>query len=116
MVLRLAFHDAGTYDKTDGVGGANGSIQFELNPTERPESFGLKRGWRSIEAALEGIKGTPAEGLVGAADMVQLAAAYAVRESGGPAIPVRVGRVDADAADPTNRMLPEDAAVDAQRA
>ena len=79
MVLRLAFHDAGTYDKTDGVGGANGSIQFELNPTERPESFGLKRGWRSIEAALEGIKGTPAEGLVGAADMVQLAAAYAVR-------------------------------------
>jgi len=116
VVLRLAFHDAGTFDKSEGDGGANGSIQFELDKKERPENFGLKRGWRTIQKALEGILGTPAEGLVGAADMIQLAAAYAVRESGGPSIPVRVGRVDATAADPKNRLLPEDADVSAQRA
>lgn len=46
VLLRLAYHDAGTFSQTDGTGGLNASIQFEL---DRPENFGLKRGWRVIQ-------------------------------------------------------------------
>lgn len=40
---------------------------------------------------MKGIKGTAAEGEVSTADMIALAAAYAVRITGGPAIDVPVG-------------------------
>jgi L-ascorbate peroxidase len=46
VALRLAYHDAGTFSKLAGDGGLNASIRFEL---DRPENFGLKRGWRLIE-------------------------------------------------------------------
>lgn len=42
MVVRLVFHDAGTYSAATGDGGLNASIRFEL---DRPDNFGLKRGW-----------------------------------------------------------------------
>lgn len=42
MCLRLVFHDFGPHREGPGTGGANASIQFEF---ERPENFGLKRGW-----------------------------------------------------------------------
>lgn len=42
VMLRLVFHDAGSYSAAARDGGVNGSIQFEL---ERPDNFGLKRGW-----------------------------------------------------------------------
>jgi len=47
VLLRLVFHDAGTFDRAAGDGGANGSVRLEL---DRPENGGLKRGWRVIEA------------------------------------------------------------------
>jgi len=50
-VLRLAFHDAATYDAAAGDGGANASVRLEL---ERPENRGLRRGWRVIEMAMAG--------------------------------------------------------------
>lgn len=46
VALRLAYHDAGTFSKKAGDGGLNASIRFEL---DRPENFGLKRGWKLIE-------------------------------------------------------------------
>lgn len=46
MVLRLAYHDAGTFSKLEGDGGLNASIQYELS---RPENFGLKRGWGVLQ-------------------------------------------------------------------
>lgn len=46
VALRLAYHDAGTFSKLQSDGGMNASIRFEL---ERPENFGLKRGWKLIE-------------------------------------------------------------------
>lgn len=46
VLLRLAYHDAGAFSTRDGQGGANASIQFEL---DRPENTGLKRGWNVIQ-------------------------------------------------------------------
>jgi L-ascorbate peroxidase len=45
-MLRLAFHDAGTYSVAKRDGGANGSLRFEL---DRPENKGLKGGCRIVE-------------------------------------------------------------------
>ena len=50
VLVRLVFHDAGTYDRATGLGGPNGSIQYEL---DRPESFGLKRGMKVINDVKE---------------------------------------------------------------
>mmetsp|Transcript_5591 Transcript_5591/g.14314 ORF Transcript_5591/g.14314 Transcript_5591/m.14314 type:complete len:345 (+) Transcript_5591:100-1134(+) len=112
-VLRVIFHDAGTFDAQAGDGGANASVQFELS---RPENKGLKRGLNCVTEAMKGIKGTAAEGEVSTADMIALAAAYAVRITGGPAIDVPVGRKDADRADPEGRLPAETLPVEALKA
>lgn len=39
-VLRLVFHDAGTFEIDEKTGGMNGSIVYEL---DRPENKGLKK-------------------------------------------------------------------------
>lgn len=104
VLLRLAFHDAGTFDVSGRDGGANGSVVFEL---DRPENKGLKRGLRLIDAAMAELKGTPAEGQVSMADMIALAGAYAVSKTGGPKIEVPVGRQDAAAGDPADRLPAE---------
>jgi L-ascorbate peroxidase len=102
-VLRLAFHDAGTFLLSSNDGGANGSLLYEL---ERPESFGLKRGLKPVQAAQELLGGTAAE-RVSLADLIQLAGAHAVAITGGPAIRVPLGRLDAPEADPAGRMPEE---------
>ncbi|GIM10380.1 hypothetical protein Vretimale_14123 [Volvox reticuliferus] len=101
VALRLVFHDAGTYSAVYGDGGLNASIQYEL---DRPENFGLKRGWRLVEQVRGDLRGTPAEGLVTDADLVALVGAFAVRLCGGPDIPLRVGRPVATSPDPPGRM------------
>lgn len=50
MLLRLAYHDAASHSAADNAGGSNASIQFEL---DRPENFGLKRGWNVIQEVSE---------------------------------------------------------------
>ena len=42
VMVRLVFHDIGSYSAAAGDGGSNASIRFEL---DRPDNFGLKRGW-----------------------------------------------------------------------
>ena len=102
--LRILFHDAGTFRTADGRGGLNGSVRFELG---RPENAGLKKIVRTLDDALGRLEGTAAAGKVSFADMVALGAAFAVRVCGGPAIPVRIGRRDAAAADPEGRLPAE---------
>ena len=87
VLLRLVFHDAGTFLEAAGDGGANASIRFELS---RPENSGLNRGWSVIEAIRKKLQGTPAAWLSNA-DIIALAGAHAVKMTGGPSIEVPVG-------------------------
>jgi len=92
-MIRLAWHDSGTYDQ--GVdewpqrGGANGSIVFE-----EELAHGANAGLSVAVNLLRPIKKKHAD--VSWADLMQLASAEAVRAAGGPAVPMRYGRVDAD--------------------
>jgi catalase (peroxidase I) len=53
------------------------------------------------------LKGTPADGLVSNADLIAWAGARAVAVTGGPRVPLTIGRADARAADPPGRMASE---------
>ncbi|EOA18809.1 hypothetical protein CARUB_v10007422mg [Capsella rubella] len=92
IMLRLAWHDAGTYDAKKKTGGANGSIRFkeELN---RPHNKGLEKA----VAFCEEVKAKHPR--VTYADLYQLAGVVAVEVTGGPAIPFTPGRKDADSPD-----------------
>lgn len=91
IVLRLGFHDAGTYDPSAGewprCAGATGSIR--LNPEIQN---GSNAGLKAAVDLIEPIKQRhPA---VSYADLYQMASAVAVELAGGPKLPVRYGRVD----------------------
>lgn len=48
ILLRIAFHDAGTWVASDSTGGANASIAFELRGT--PNGTVVRRfGWPIVE-------------------------------------------------------------------
>ncbi|GMH10842.1 hypothetical protein Nepgr_012683 [Nepenthes gracilis] len=100
-VLRLAFHDAGTFEKGDNSGGMNGSIVYEL---DRPENKGLKKSLKILEKAKNVVD---ARESVSWADMIALGGAEAVSICGGPNIQIQLGRLDSMTSDPEGR-LPEE--------
>ncbi|PIN09868.1 L-ascorbate peroxidase [Handroanthus impetiginosus] len=100
-LLRLVFHDAGTFDKGDQSGGMNGSIVFEL---DRPENMGLEKSLKVLNKAKVPIDAVRP---VSWADLIAVAGAEAVLVCGGPKIPVRLGRIDATVPDPDGK-LPEE--------
>jgi adenylate cyclase len=108
LFLRLAFHDAISFDPREGTGGANGSIRF---PEElaREDNRGLDRA----VAILDGWKRELCP--VSWSDLIALAGAAAVSKCGGPDIDVPLGRTDVDAADPIAWMPDEHADVAAQK-
>ena len=103
VLLRLVFHDAGTFDRETGRGGPNGSVRFEL---DRPESRGLKRGLKVVGDVKESIA---AKGKVDLsyADLIVVLGAWAVEVCGGPRMDVLIGRVDASEPDAEN-MIPDE--------
>lgn len=101
ILVRLGWHDSGTYDASAGewpkAGGATGSIRFS------PEKdHGANKGLDWALDALEPVKKKYPQ--VTYADLFQLASATAVELGGGPKIPMRYGRVDVSS--------PEDCAPD----
>ncbi|KAK9809779.1 hypothetical protein WJX73_005741 [Symbiochloris irregularis] len=93
IMIRLAWHDSGTYDKNvkdwPKCGGATGSIRF-YPEIEHAANAGLT-------AALELLKKIAEDHEhVSYADLFQLASGTAVEVAGGPKIPLRFGRKDAD--------------------
>lgn len=88
IMVRLAWHDAGTYKAADGTGGANASIRFADE-----SGHGANAGLGIARKLLEPIKQSFPN--MGYADLYQLASVVAIEYAGGPVIPFRTGRVDA---------------------
>eukprot|EP00270_Netrium_digitus_P014214 TRINITY_DN47_c0_g1_i2.p1 TRINITY_DN47_c0_g1~~TRINITY_DN47_c0_g1_i2.p1 ORF type:complete len:446 (+),score=80.95 TRINITY_DN47_c0_g1_i2:77-1339(+) len=93
ILIRLGWHDAGTYDSKISewpkAGGATGSIRF------KPEiDHAANAGLASALELLAPIKEQFPS--VSYADLFQLASATAVEVAGGPRIPMRYGRVDVE--------------------
>uniref|UniRef100_A0A7S3VJC5 L-ascorbate peroxidase n=1 Tax=Dunaliella tertiolecta TaxID=3047 RepID=A0A7S3VJC5_DUNTE len=92
IVVRLAWHDAGTYNSAikefPQRGGANGAIRF------KPElSHGHNAGLKVALDLLEPIKAKYPD--VSYADLFQMASAVGIEVAGGPKIDMRYGRKDA---------------------
>ncbi|KAF5175296.1 L-ascorbate peroxidase t protein [Thalictrum thalictroides] len=91
IMVRLGWHDAGTYNKDieewPQRGGANGSLRFEVE-LKHAANAGLVNALKLLQPIKEKYPG------VTYADLFQLASATAVEEAGGPKIPMKYGRVD----------------------
>ena len=90
MMLRYAWHDAGTYNKENKTGGPNGSIRYE------PEhSHGANNGLAKARSTIEDIKSKFPR--ISYADLIQIGGYSAVEFAGGPTMNFRFGRVDVPA-------------------
>ncbi|KAJ2919955.1 hypothetical protein MD484_g477, partial [Candolleomyces efflorescens] len=100
VLLRLAWHSSGTYDKESGSGGSNyATMRFE------PESLhGANAGLNVARELMEKIKQEFPWITYG--DLWTLAGVAAIQEMGGPKIPWRPGRIDgvATQATPDGRL------------
>src|SRR5215207_638571 len=96
--LRLAFHDAGTYDVRTGTGGANGSIRLR-EELRRADNAGW--GQPCIDLLAE-VKLRYAH--VSWADLVALGGAAGVQKCRGPIIEIGMGRIDGDEAAEAHRL------------
>jgi L-ascorbate peroxidase len=97
IMLRLAWHDAGTYDVNTRTGGPNGSIR-----AEREYSHGANAGLKIAIDFCEGIKAKYP--VITYADLYQLAGVVAVEVTGGPSIEFVPGRKDSLASPPEGRL------------
>ncbi|KAK6943745.1 hem peroxidase, partial [Dillenia turbinata] len=97
LVLRLAWHSAGTYDVKTKTGGPFGTIR---NPEELAHE--VNRGLEIAVRLLEPIK--KQFPILSYADFYQLAGIVAVEITGGPEIPFHPGREDKPESPPEGRL------------
>ncbi|KAK8070151.1 heme peroxidase [Apiospora phragmitis] len=105
VLVRLAWHSAGTYCKETNTGGSNGAgMRYEKEGGD-PANAGLQHA----RAFLEPVKSQFP--FISYADLWTLAAAVAVAEMGGPSVPWQGGRTDYvdDAKVPPRGRLPDGA-------
>ncbi|CAN0892352.1 L-ascorbate peroxidase S, chloroplastic/mitochondrial [Linum grandiflorum] len=106
ILVRLGWHDAGTYNKNieefPRRGGANGSLRFDVE-LKHGANAGLVNALNLLKPIKEKYSG------VTYADLFQLASATAIEEAGGPKIPMKYGRVDVSAPEecPEEGRLPD---------
>jgi L-ascorbate peroxidase len=96
--LRLAFHDAGTYEQRTATGGAHGAVRL---PEELQRGANTGWGHACIELLAEAKASFPS---VSWADLVALGGAAAVEKCGGPVMQIGLGRTDTSAAAPPHRL------------
>lgn len=99
IMLRLAWHDAGTYDVKTKTGGPNGSIR-----NEEELLHGANNGLKIAIDLCEPIKAKHPK--ITYADLYQLAGVVAVEVTGGPTIEFRPGRKDSKVS-PNEGRLPD---------
>ncbi|CAA6663850.1 unnamed protein product [Spirodela intermedia] len=91
IMIRLGWHDAGTYDKNikewPRRGGANGSLRFE-GELKHAANAGLVNALALLQPIKDRYPG------ITYADLFQLASATAVEAAGGPKIRMKYGRKD----------------------
>lgn len=107
VLVRLAWHSSGTWDKHDNTGGSYGGTYRFPKETNDPSNMGLQ----NAKAFLDPIhKQFP---WISHGDLFTLGGVVAIQETQGPYIPWRPGRVDLpEEMTPDNGRLP-DAAQDA---
>lgn len=99
IMLRLAWHDAGTYDAKTKTGGPNGSIR-----SEEEYSHGSNNGLKKAIDWCEEVKAKHPK--ITYADLYQLAGVVAVEVTGGPTIDFVPGRKDSKIS-PKEGRLPD---------
>ncbi|KAD7117700.1 hypothetical protein R6Q59_013742 [Mikania micrantha] len=99
IMLRLAWHDAGTYDAKTKTGGPDGSIR-----NEEEYRHGANNGLKIAIDLCEEVKSKHPR--VTYADLYQLAGVVAVEVTGGPAINFVPGRKDSNVS-PNEGRLPD---------
>eukprot|EP00462_Mataza_sp_D1_P001392 CAMPEP_0175093906 /NCGR_PEP_ID=MMETSP0086_2-20121207/3281_1 /TAXON_ID=136419 /ORGANISM="Unknown Unknown, Strain D1" /LENGTH=293 /DNA_ID=CAMNT_0016366937 /DNA_START=174 /DNA_END=1055 /DNA_ORIENTATION=+ len=88
VLIRLAWHASGTFNKEDGSGGSNGAT-MRFNPEA---AHGANAGLHHARAALESVKKEfPG---ISYSDLWILAGVVAIEEMGGPKIGFSPGRTD----------------------
>ena len=104
IMVRLAFHDAGTYDAHAKTGGANGNM-FHEEVLTRPDQAGLRFAVDRVREMKS--KGNHITALLSLADLAQLSAYAAIEYTGGPTMNFRMGRKDVDENNlPPDGLLP----------
>jgi L-ascorbate peroxidase len=99
IMLRLAWHDAGTFDVNTRTGGANGSIRYEEEYTH-----GSNAGLKIAIDLLDPVKAKCPK--ITYADLYQLAGVVAVEVTGGPTVEFVPGRRDSSVC-PREGRLPD---------
>jgi L-ascorbate peroxidase len=97
IILRLAWHSAGTYDAKTKTGGAFGTIRL-AGELKHGANAGLEIAVRLIDPIHEEFL------IISYADFVQLAGTVAVEIAGGPTVPFHPGRKDKDTIPPEGRL------------
>ena len=88
ILVRLSWHDAGTFDRADGSGGARGAQRFPDGESKHGANAGLAVARGFLQPYQE------KHPLVSHADLWALAATVAIEHAGGPWVPFRAGRTD----------------------
>ncbi|KAJ4294483.1 heme peroxidase [Kalmusia sp. IMI 367209] len=90
VLLRLAWHASGTYDKETGTGGSNGATMRFAPEGDHGANAGLKAARDFVEPVKEQFP------WITYSDLWILAGVCAIQEMQGPKIPYRAGRADRD--------------------
>lgn len=98
LIIRLAWHASGTYDKASGTGGSNGSTMRFPPESDHGANNGLAIARDLLEPLKQKYPG------ISYADLWTLAGAVAVEHMKGPKIAWKPGRTDA----PDNKTAPPD--------
>ncbi|GAB5355631.1 hypothetical protein AAMO2058_000222300 [Amorphochlora amoebiformis] len=92
ILIRLSWHDAGTFDAKSGTGGPRGAMRFGAGESTHGANNGLDIARALLEVIKKKYPGVPY------ADLWSLAGVVAVEEMGGPKVSWRPGRTDAQSA------------------